>query len=740
MTRLFALLSLGAILQIAVYGAPIVNNDVCDTHECRLVAAEILKDMNPSADPCVDFSQFTCGNLYEKAVIPDYSISAGTLESLEDHVNNLIRAIATPGNPRLPKFTGDETVNKRNLGKIQNYYASCMDEAQQDKAGREPLLNQIQNLIELFSVQDSDLVKHSSKKSVILSETDRRSLSTVIGQYINNGIDTVFDFSIDTAPTDPDHYYVSVEGSGFGLPDSSAYNDTQTVAPYEKMIGEMFTLILGSSRTITGTIHVPKNWAQVAKNVVAFETSLSQITAESYENYSEKSIRIHPVADLAERTPSLDWSIIFGNAFPQDVKAPSDVYVIALDYFDKLNTLLENTSPKTLQNYFAWTLMRTYGSNLGQAYRKPLDDFAALFQVTPSLPDLSSQCVGIVSDKLGDLVGHYFVEAAFPKATIAKIHEIVVSLREAYAENFKIYDWFDSYTRKGALEKIKAIIENDGYSMGTPNDGILSSINAYYGTLTVLPDDFFGNQVKSLSFSTQNQFRLLNTVVNRKSMAFTPQTVNAYYQPTMNDINILAGITQSPLFHIGNPEYLNYGAIGMVVGHEIGHGFDNNGRNYDATGRLRNWWSNSSANAFEVKTQCLVEEYSNFTIKGPDSQILHVDGQNTLPENIADNGGIKMAYEAWSARYRSDPNSLRYNNKKLPGFESFTPEQLFFIQYGHTWCSKLRPEAADIILQDVHSPTQWRINGVARNSEFFARAFKCKPNAPMNPVNKCSVL
>ncbi|KAF9349781.1 hypothetical protein BGX26_011974 [Mortierella sp. AD094] len=729
MTRLFALLSLGAILQMAVQSAPIITSDVCDTQECHLAAADILKDMNPSADPCVDFSQYTCGNFYEEAVIPDYSTSTGNLQFIDEQIDDLIRAIATPGDPISPKFSGDEAVNKRNIEKIQNYYASCMNEAQQDKVGREPLINEIQKLIDLYSVQNGDLVKYSGKKRAILPEADRHALSTVIGQHLNNGISTVFKFIIDSVSTDTDHYYVRVMNSGLGLTGDNPYNDTHTVVPYEKQIGEMFTLILGSNQTNAGAIQVPKIWAQIAKNVVAFETALSQITTEANNADSNQQDSIHSIADLAERTPSLDWSVIFGNAFPQDVQVPNGVYVGALDYFDKLNALLENTSPKTLQNYFAWTLIRTYGSNLGQAYRKPLDDFSAIFQVTPSLSDRSSVCVSTVSARLGDLVGHYFVEATFPEATAAKIHEIVAGVREAYTESFKVYDWFESITREGALEKVKAIIENDGYSMGIPNDGVLSSVDAYYSNLTILPDDFFGNQVKGRAFLAQNKFRLLNAPVNRKSMDWAPQTVNAYYQPNMNNINILAGIVQTPVFHIDNPEYLNYGAIGTVVGHEMGHGFDNSGRKYDATGRLRN-----------VKAQCFVEEYSNFTIKGPNNQEFHLDGQNTLGENIADNGGIKMAYEAWSARHKSDPNSLRYNNKKLPGFESFTPEQPFFVQYGHIWCSKDRPEAYNRALKEVLSPAKWRINGVTRNSEFFTQAFKCKAGAPMNPVNKCSVL
>ncbi|KAF9342215.1 hypothetical protein BGX26_008046, partial [Mortierella sp. AD094] len=319
-------------------------------------------------------------------------------------------------------------------------------------------------------------------------------------------------------------------------------------------------------------VKIPDTWAQVAKGVVEFEAALAQAATEAL---ADQEGILRPVTELVHRTPSLDWSIIFGNAFPQGVQAPNGAIVDMPDYLNKLNAILENTPPKTLQNYFAWTLIRVYSDFLGQAY------------IGHSVPDRSAVCVEAISTNLADLVGHYFVTATFTQSTVTKLNEIVAGLREAYTENFKIYDWFDPITREGALQKIKAIIENDGYSMGIPNDGDLSSIDAYYSSLTITPTDYFGNRARSLTFLARNQFKLLNTVVNRKSMSNSPQNVNAYYLANMNDIDILAGIVQTPYFHIDNPEYLNYGGIGTVVGHEIGHGFDNNGRHYDATGRKR---------------------------------------------------------------------------------------------------------------------------------------------------------
>ncbi|KAF9343127.1 hypothetical protein BGX26_006220, partial [Mortierella sp. AD094] len=221
---------------MTVHGAPMITSDVCDTPECRLAAAEIRKDMNPNADPCIDFSQYTCGAYYKDAVIPKYSSAIGNAQSLQQQNNDLIRSIATPGDPKSPKFSGNEAVNKRNLDRIQNYYVSCMDEAQQNKVGRQPLVNEIQQLIQLYSVQDSDLVKHAGKKRAILPEANRRALSTVIGQYLKNGIDTFFSFYVGSINSDPDHNYLNIAQSGLGL-NSDQYIDPKTRAKYETLVG-----------------------------------------------------------------------------------------------------------------------------------------------------------------------------------------------------------------------------------------------------------------------------------------------------------------------------------------------------------------------------------------------------------------------------------------------------------------------------------------------------------------------
>ncbi|KAF9949043.1 Endothelin-converting enzyme 2 [Mortierella alpina] len=247
------------------------------------------------------------------------------------------------------------------------------------------------------------------------------------------------------------------------------------------------------------------------------------------------------------------------------------------------------------------------------------------------------------------------------------------------------------------------------------------------------------NSVRSIAWETSITFRLLNKPVDKRRIIGFPGAVNAYYSPLMNSIVLPAGILSPPFFHVDHPEYLNYAGIGMVTGHEIGHAFDNEGRKFDSTGRLVNWWSKSSLKVFNRKAQCFVRQYNNFTVQGPGGKSHHVDGARTLGENIADNAGLKKAYEAWQTQFQSDPMSKTHNNKRLPGLDSFTFEQLFFIQFGRVWCSKTKPETDVGLLADEHSPAKWRINGVAKNSKYFAKAFNCKPGTPMNPIKKCDL-
>ncbi|KAF9358809.1 hypothetical protein BGX34_008758 [Mortierella sp. NVP85] len=322
-------------------------------------------------------------------------------------------------------------------------------------------------------------------------------------------------------------------------------------------------------------------------------------------------------------------------------------------------------------------MIRKFSDSLDTAHRRPAEDLGG------KSSDRSWGCSENTLKTLPDIVSHYFVEAVFPERARAEAEEIINTLRITYTKSFQSYNWLDSYTRNGALEKMKNLVQKIGYSSSGPDDSSPSSIDQFHQEFVPDVQDHFGNQVG---------FRRLIKKVDRMHMEMNAPTANAYYSPQSNDINFPAGILQAPMFHVDYPDYLNHGAFGVVVGHEITHGFDNKGRKWDGTGRYRNWWSNSSVEAFNGRATCFVRQYSKFAMTGPDGKEHAVDGQLTLGENIADNGGIKKVFESWLACYRSDPRSTKYHNRRLPGLEKYTPEQMFFVQYARSWCTKSRPE------------------------------------------------
>ncbi|KAG0247560.1 hypothetical protein BG011_001299 [Mortierella polycephala] len=344
----------------------------------------------------------------------------------------------------------------------------------------------------------------------------------------------------------------------------------------------------------------------------------------------------------------------------------------------------------------------------------------------------------MVNENLGDMAGHFFVKATFPGHSQDQVNDMIKSIRWSFEKNFWQYDWLDQRTRQEALQKLKAITQKVGYSTSSPDVMSSASVEEFYRTLDIRKGDHFGNQVRSSAWKMENMLRSVSQPENRIKLESIPQTVNAFYNPTKNSIEMPAGMLQPPFYHIENPEYLNFAGIGAVAAHELGHAFDNRGRSYDETGALRDWWTESSAAAFEEKSKCFIDQYSEYTVKGPDGTDHFVNGWGTLGENIADNGGLKLAYESWRQRYRSDLAGRKYNNGHLPGLESRTAEQLFFIQFARSFCGNTAPdEEVRRLKDDSHSPRKYRINGVVQNSAYFAQAFQCKLGTPMNPAKKC---
>ncbi|KAK3838092.1 MAG: hypothetical protein J3R72DRAFT_512589 [Linnemannia gamsii] len=730
-TKVCILLAVGVALT-AVQAAPIVDNSNITpslNNKCVLTAAGILNDMDALADPCQDFNQFVCGGFENKNVIPSGDYGTGATSILYYSNMRILRSILDPSLGRIPKPAPGDIAEQNNIKKLLDMFSSCMDEEAIFKAGRKPLADEIQRLIKSFPAS--------------ASPSDRNTLTLTMAQFSRLGfsLPPLFQLLVGPDHYDPITNILHIKESGLAQEPAFDYRDVEQIRFYRNTAAVMFQSILGDedvgNRTQPLTPEdIKSEWSDVAKDVVEFEIQLAAI-AEGPSTPDNWYIP-YTVEQLNVLTPSIDWSLLLGETLPAGINYTRPIKVDSVSYLTGLDALLQTTSSKTLQHYFSWIYIQNHADYIAAPYKRPLMDYKNSFigiSLNAKIEPWET-CVDIVHTNLDQLVGHYFVMETFKDNTRQEVMTIIDNILTSYEKDFAILGWLDKLSRDGAIEKLNNIVQTVGYSTESPDLMSSKFLDEYYRNYTVSASDHFSNQVQYTVSSAVRKYTQLPLPVNRKAVRMAQVIPNAYYDPLLNSINFLAGLLQPPFFHVGNPEYVNYGAFGTTAGHEVGHGFGN----MYAIGASKKWWTNTTEEAFIQKTQCFVEQYGNFTIKGPGGEDYNVDGYLTLGENLADNGGVKMSFRAWQSRITSDLQGKRIKNFKLPGLEKYTLEQLFFISYGRNNCDKVRPEGLLRMVQnDVHSPSKWRINGVAQNSPDFAMAFKCKAGSPMNPINKCEV-
>ncbi|ORX64699.1 hypothetical protein BCR32DRAFT_330535 [Anaeromyces robustus] len=337
---------------------------------------------------------------------------------------------------------------------------------------------------------------------------------------------------------------------------------------------------------------------------------------------------------------------------------------------------------------------------------------------------------------MGMATGRLFVEKAFSSDSKEMVEDMIDNIKEAMIKRIPEMEWLDKPTAEYAMKKTEVIGKMIGYPdyINDPTE-----LAKKYEGLESFGEDFFTNIINAIIIKVSNELKSIFEPVSLGSWKMNPQITEAYNDFVRNRIVFPAGILQNPIFDPHNPSYLNYGSFGSVAGHELTHAFDNNGRLFDIEGKFNSWWTNSTDIKFQELAQCFVDEYSSFTIEDKNGKKYNVNGEKTLGENLADNGGVSRAYEAWKISNEKDINT-KENNKLLPGLTKYSQDQLFFIAFGQLWCSKKLPEiAVRDLYNKPHSPLNLRVNGVIYNSQLFAEVFNCPADAPMNLKNKCSI-
>ncbi|KAK4304737.1 hypothetical protein Pmani_023335 [Petrolisthes manimaculis] len=472
-----------------------------------------------------------------------------------------------------------------------------------------------------------------------------------------------------------------------------------------------------------------------AMDIVDLEHQLATITTPDEDRRQNDNLyQLKTIKELNNLAPFMDWHRFLNAAFIKVNKmlSPDDkVVVYATDYLKNLTYILKNMTSnekgkQTVHNYLVWHGIRGYLGFLSRDFREAGRDLEKAEVGVAGAEAAWRECVAVTDASLGPALGAMFVRQAFNKEAKTMAEQMIKHVRTTFMQNLMSVKWMDNKTMDAAVLKAESITEMIGYPEYILNP---DELDDKFADLNVTEDNFFANNIAVNDFNVKENLKRLFKPVNKTRWDMTPPTVNAYYSPTRNDIAFPAGILQAPFFDHSNLQSLNYGAIGVVMGHELAHAFDDQGRRYDSKGNMHQWWEEETVRKFKNLTTCMEDQYSEYDFDGE-----HLNGKLTLGENIADNGGLEAsfrAYNEWIEHHGSEVS--------LPGL-TLTNQQLFFLGFAQVWCSAITKEAAHLeILKDPHVPGQFRVLGTLSNSWDFAQAFSCQKGTRMNPEKKCHI-
>ena len=640
-----------------------------------------IESMDRSIDPCVDFFQYACGAWIKNNPIPPDQSSWDIYSKMQDENTARLRDILESASAPDPKRSA---INQ----KIGDYYASCTDEKAIDAKGADPIKPSLAQIAAIKSKAEIADVK-----------------SALIGDNVLFPINSIQDFR------DASKVIANVDQGGLGLPDRDYYTKDDDKSQelrkaYLAHVEKMFEL-LGDAPTVA---------AAEAQTVMNIETTLAKGSMTRVERRNPKNLDHKMTAAELERvSPLFRWNVYFTKV---GLSSLQSLNVSSPDFFKTLNDTLDKESLDDLKTYMRWHLVHASAPYLSSAFVN--EDFAfygKTLEGQEQLKPIWKRCTENVDDQLGEALGQAYVQKYFPPQAKQEALKIVKEIQAAMEQDIKTLPWMSPATKEQALAKLHGMANKIGYPDKWRD----------YRTLEIVRGDNMGNVERARRFEFNRQLAKIGKPVDRGEWQMTPPTVNAYYDPQMNDINFPAGVLQPPAFDLKSDAAPNYGDTGGTVGHELTHGFDDEGRQFDAHGNLRDWWTTEDGKEFEKRASCISNQYSNYTIIDD----IKINGKLTLGEDVADLGGLLLAYMAWKEDTK---------NQKLEAIDGFTPEQRFFIGYGQSWCGEVRDESKRLrATVDPHSPGKFRTNGVVSNMPEFQEAFHCKAGQPMVNENRCRV-
>jgi putative endopeptidase len=645
-----------------------------------------LTAMDRTGDPCVDFYQYACGGWQKSNPIPGDEASWGVFQKMAQDNQRVLWGILD----RLATQTGGRTVSQQKIG---DAFAACTDDRLTQSLGARPLKPAL------------DLIDGMRTK---------KDLPAALAALQMNSGDDGFLFSFVAAQdfADSSREIAFANQGGLGMPDRDYYTKTDAKS---KTLREQYVAHVARMFQLMG------DDADVAKahadTVMSLETALAKASM-TQEAMRDSTKLFHPANErkLQSLTPAFNWKSYLaglGLAGNDRFNISQPRFFQALDFQLRLRRLDE------IKTYLRWHAAHISAPFLSSPF---VDENFQYFRrelrgVTAQAP-LWKRCVTLVDTQIGEALGQEFVKDNFSPDLKAKTLHMTTQIQRAMDGEIRKLDWMGPQTKANALEKLHGIVNKIGYPDKWRD----------YAALDIRRDDLLGNVQRGDAFEMRRQLAKIGRPVDHGEWAMTPPTVNAYYDPQMNDINFPAGILQPPLFDAKMDDAPNYGNTGGTIGHELTHGFDDSGRQFDAKGNLRDWWTKKDAAEFEKRTTCLTDQYGQYIVVDD----VHINSKLTLGEDLADFGGVVLALIAWKAEMAEHPAPQ--------SIDGLTPDQRFFIGNAQWACANERPEELRMrATTDPHSPDKYRVNGVVANFKEFEQAFACKPGQPMAPVHRCHV-
>ena len=640
-------------------------------------------NFDTSVKPSDDFFLYANGGWIKRTEIPADQTRWGTFNILIEQNNDALHTIAEKA---AKKKSSDPTTRK-----VGDYYASGMDEKTIEAMKTKPLKDE---LAKIDSMKD---------KNDVLKEIAHLHMS---------GVNAFFNFGSSQDDKDSTREIANAVQGGLGMPDRDYYTKDD---PASKKLRDQYVVHVTKMLTLLGQPEGKAN--EDANKIMALETSLAQASRTRVElRDPQKNYNKMTQDEMQKLTPDWNWGDYFKEL---GLTNPGDIDVHQPDFFKAMNTAFTSTSLDDWKTYLRWHLINATASALSSEFVNEDFNFnETTLRGTKQIKPRWKRVIQSEDGEIGEALGKLYVTDYFPPAAKARALELINNLKEALADRIKSLAWMDEPTKQRALEKLAAFQVKIGYPEKWRD----------YSPLMIDRGPFVLNELRSENFESKRQLNKIGKPVDRTEWGMTPPTVNAYYNPKMNEIVFPAGILQPPFFFANADDAVNYGGIGCVIGHEMTHGFDDQGRQYDKVGNLTDWWTKESADAYETRRKAVVDQYNEYeALPG-----LHVNGELTQGENIADIGGVKLAYAALQKALDKHPEQ---RNQKIDGF---TPEQRFFLAFAGIWRQKIREEEQKLRINvDPHSPGHFRVNGPLSDLPEFQKAFDIPDGSAMvRPADK----